>query len=159
MGVIARCDRLWFRFGTAGCRFGKGLRPRRNWSDSQLGRPKAAPTVGLSKIRCCSDPDYLRDNLRAPMLSQMRGREQEKNGWAAGGRFQSGTGDSCSLRQHFPPVTADFIVPTFTKNVKVGQPPAFCFYLRSLAAHSDSISTIPKQGRAKISSVSGCGRV
>jgi hypothetical protein len=33
-------------------------------------------------------------------------------------------GDSCSLRQHFPPVTADFIVPTFTKNVKVGQPPA-----------------------------------
>jgi hypothetical protein len=63
-----------------GWSFGKGLRPRRNWPDSQLGRPKAAPTVGLSKIRCSSDPDYLLDNLRPSMLSQMRGREQEKSG-------------------------------------------------------------------------------
>src|ERR1700690_407377 len=31
-------------------------------------------------------------------------------------------GCSCSLRQDFPPVTADFIAPTFTRNVKVGQP-------------------------------------
>jgi hypothetical protein len=28
-----------------------------------------------------------------------------------------------NLRRIFPPVTVDFIVPTFTKNVKVGQPP------------------------------------
>jgi hypothetical protein len=33
-------------------------------------------------------------------------------------------GYSCSLRQDFPPVAADFIAPTFTKNVKVGQPPS-----------------------------------
>jgi hypothetical protein len=31
-------------------------------------------------------------------------------------------GDSCSLRPDFPPVTTDLIVPTFTRNVKVGQP-------------------------------------
>jgi len=33
----------------------EGLRLRGNWSDSQLGWPKAAPTVGLSKIRCFND--------------------------------------------------------------------------------------------------------
>jgi hypothetical protein len=51
---------------------GKGHRPRRNWSDWQLGRPKAAPTVGLSKSRCFSDPYYLLDNLCVSMLSRAR---------------------------------------------------------------------------------------
>jgi hypothetical protein len=62
----------------AGCSSGNGHRPRRNWSDSQLGRPKAAPTVGLSKIGCSSDPDYLLGNLRVSMLSQMRGEGKRK---------------------------------------------------------------------------------
>jgi hypothetical protein len=46
---------LRFRFGNTGMEFGTGLRLRRSWSDSQLGRSKAAPTVGLSKIGCCND--------------------------------------------------------------------------------------------------------
>jgi hypothetical protein len=46
---------LRFRFGTTGMEFGKGFRLRRSWSDSQLGRSKATPTVGLSKIGCFSD--------------------------------------------------------------------------------------------------------
>ena len=32
-------------------------------------------------------------------------------------------GNQCGLRRDFPPVTADLIAPTFTRNVKVGQPP------------------------------------
>ena len=32
-------------------------------------------------------------------------------------------GGSCSLRPDFRPVAANLVVPTFTKNVKVGQPP------------------------------------
>jgi hypothetical protein len=32
-------------------------------------------------------------------------------------------GTKWSLRPDFPPVTADLIVPTFTRNVKVGEPP------------------------------------
>jgi hypothetical protein len=55
MRVIAVSGGLRFRFGTTGIELGKGSRLRRNWSDSQSGRSKAAPTVGLSKIRCCND--------------------------------------------------------------------------------------------------------
>jgi len=48
--------RLWFRFGAEedGAR-AKDLVLAVNWSDSQLGRSKAAPTVGLSKIGCFND--------------------------------------------------------------------------------------------------------
>ena len=41
--------------GTAEMDPSKGFRLRRCWSDSQLGRSKAAPTVRLSKIGCCND--------------------------------------------------------------------------------------------------------
>jgi hypothetical protein len=37
--------------------------------------------------------------------------------------FARHRGDSYSVRPDFPPVTADPIVLTFTRNVRVGQPP------------------------------------
>ena len=63
---------------------GRGFRLRRDWSDSQLGWFKAAPTVGLSKICCGKKPDYLQDNLRASILSQAREWEQEETGSGCG---------------------------------------------------------------------------
>jgi hypothetical protein len=48
------------------------------------GWAKAAPTVGLSKIRWSKDQDYLPDNLRVSILSQVRGWKQEEK-WGTEG--------------------------------------------------------------------------
>jgi hypothetical protein len=65
---------------------GKGSRLRRSWSDSQLGRSNAAPTVGLSKIRCCNDQIIFKITC-VYLYYRRRGEGSKKKVGDSGSRF------------------------------------------------------------------------